>query len=421
MPETKINSTERSASSQRPTRISKGDFADKLNITNNEVHDYTRGPKPILPTRPGIVIDYVDLSISNFNATTLEPNKDILTQLSGIIAFQENQTPLVKHRAIAKQWKLASKFIQLGPPSITKGHALAGVGFQHAHTTLTADVGIQAETFQRIHDQGRVKHTGVVIRKYVSFIICNAYGHAGGHHEATAAINTSRISGAMLEENKAQGNGPAIICTDHNAETDDTNAVVTKLLGAEIWIVAGARASPWGGVNNAPICNANGSKAGARRDYICAHPALIGYINRVNVHDDATFATHARVELISLFNGNKFRTRTAGKITPLHDMNPQDDDGKNWRPTVGSAIESKLQQAEHNLATLHREGNVEAGSWRKVSSLQPGLTKKGRPYRGEEDHRRSNGSSINLSYPRSLHGPLPAERKRPKDSRPSGT
>ena len=47
----------------------------------------------------------------------------------------------------------------------------SGGGFQYDRTTLTADDGIKTEAFQRIHDQGRAKHVGVVIDKYVSFII----------------------------------------------------------------------------------------------------------------------------------------------------------------------------------------------------------------------------------------------------------
>ena len=116
---------------------------------------------------------------------------------------------------------------------MVSGHASAGVGFQHDHTTLTSCMTIKTDAYQRIHDQGRVMHMGVVIDRYVLFTLYNAYGHVGGHHDATAAINTSRIVDANLEENKAQCKGPAIICMDLNANPEDINPVATRLLGSE--------------------------------------------------------------------------------------------------------------------------------------------------------------------------------------------
>ena len=148
-----------------------GDLARIININHNEVHDYTRGPKPVTPTRPDKIPDYVELVITNINITTLEPNKPNLNQLPGIAAFQEHQTPQVKHQSITKQWKRGGKFIKLGPPSLVSGHASAGVGFQHDHTTLTTRMEIRTEIYQRIYDQGRVIHMGVVIDRHVSFTL----------------------------------------------------------------------------------------------------------------------------------------------------------------------------------------------------------------------------------------------------------
>ena len=265
-----------------------------------------------------------------------------------------------KHRAMAKQWKHAGKLVELRTRSMLSGHAPAGVGFQHDHTALTPSMAIKTDAYQRIHDQGRVKHMGVVIDGYVSFTLYDAYGHVGGHHDATVATNTSRIVDAIPKENKAQGKGPAIICMDRNANPVDTNAVAARLVGSERWIDVGARASLWGGVANAPTCNTNGPNTGTGRDYTFVRPTLIAYIHQVQVHDDAIDATHARVEVTSRFNGNKFSTRTAGKITPLHAMNPNDDDGNNWRKTVGNAIEGGLHKEEHNSAAHHFQCNIEA-------------------------------------------------------------
>ena len=40
-------------------------------------------------------------------------------------------------------------------------------------------------------------------------------------------------------------------------------------------------------------------------------------------------------------------------------MNPNDNEGKNWRKTVGNAIEGELNKEEHNLAAHHFQGNIE--------------------------------------------------------------
>ena len=90
-------------------------------------------------------------------------------------------------------------------------------------------------------------------------------------------------------------------------------------MGADRWIDVGARASLWGGVDGENTCHAAGTSDGARRDYIFIHPALLRYVAEVKVHQDATFATHSRVEVVFNFHGNRHVTRTANKICSLHD------------------------------------------------------------------------------------------------------
>ena len=199
-----------------------------------------------------------------------------------------------------------------------------------------------------------------------------AYGHVGGNHDATAAINTSRIVDAILEENKAQGR-PAIISMDLNANPEDINSVATKLLGSERWIDVGARASLWGGTDIASTCNTIGPNTGTRSYYIFVHPTPTGYIHQVRNHDDKTYATHARVEITFRLNGNQFPTRIAGKITPLHDMNPNEDDGINWEKSDAIAIEGELQKEEHNLAALQYEGNMEGMYTAWVRVMEEGI------------------------------------------------
>ena len=132
------------------------------------------------------------------------------------------------------------------------GHSSAGVGFQHDNTALVTKLDIRHDAFQRAHDNGRINHRLVVIDKNISVPVYTIYGYTGGHHNSTAALNTSQLFGIAAEENRKQGNPPAIICTDLDADPEDLNYLRDQLLAADRWLDIGARASVWGATIKPP-------------------------------------------------------------------------------------------------------------------------------------------------------------------------
>ena len=169
--------------------------------------------------------------------------------------------------------------------------------------------------------------------------------HTGGHGDPAQAKLTSNLVRAIDMENRSNGGGPAAIAIDLNANPADIPHICERLIAKDHWIDVAGRASLWGGTDEEPTCNAPGAKATTRRDYIVVHPALARYISKVTTYNDGTFATHARVQVTFQFNGNKFLTRTATKITAIHDQGREkDEDPKERRAKFHNAIEGHLQR-----------------------------------------------------------------------------
>ena len=56
----------------------------------------------------------------------------------------------------------------------------------------------------------------------------------------------------------------------------------------------------------------------------------------------------------------EFQIRIEGKMNPLHDMSPQEEEKNSWKTAVVIAIERELQHAEAHLAAHHNKGDVDA-------------------------------------------------------------
>ena len=162
-------------------------------------YDYVKGSKPTAPTAIDRMAFQTDLILSNIKITTLDNNIIPLNDIPGLVARQEHQTPINRHLASTKRWKATGKTRMLSPPATHTGHASAGVGFQHDNKFILTHMEQKHDAFKRAHDNGRVKHCLVVIHKTMSFPVYTAYGYTGGHHNSTAAINTSNIFQVIAE------------------------------------------------------------------------------------------------------------------------------------------------------------------------------------------------------------------------------
>ena len=221
-----------------------------------------------------------------------------------------------------------------------------------------------------------MKHCCIIIDKNLASPIYSAYGYT--HHNSTAAGNTSNLFTVIGEENRMHGNPPAIICTDVNADTDDITYVRDPLLATENWIGVGARASVWGGTDNASTCHATNSRLeGTRMHFVFIHPALARHIVKVHTHDDGTYATRGRIEVAFRFNGNTFVTRTAGKINPLHDQNPVPGSTTTaeWRAKVRTSIEGELHGNEDQLQNNQQQKDVDSVVACWVNIMEEGIIK----------------------------------------------
>ena len=283
-------------------------------------HDYAKGPKPKEPTRIDKLVDTTEFLLSTLNTTTINGNKDLLTNIKGLTGIQEHQSPENIHGSFAKYWKNKGMNLGIGPPGTHTGHSSAGVAYQHDSSLITNKLKINTPAFQRAYDIGRVIHCAVIIDTKVTFTFTFyvAYGYTGGHGDPAQAKLTSNLVRAIDMENRSNGGGPAVLAIDLNANPTDIPHISERFMAKDHWTDAAGRASLWGGIDEQPTCNAPGAKATTRRAYIFAHPALARYISKVTTYNDGTFATRARVEVTFRFNGNKFLTRAATKITTIH-------------------------------------------------------------------------------------------------------
>ena len=110
-----------------------------------------------------------------------------------------------------------------------------------------------------------------------------------------------------------QAGGSGIIVIDLNANQENITFSWETLIGARKWSDVGGSAGIWGGTDGLPTCAVAGKSPSTRRGYLFVHPQLLRELLKVKVHDDATFATHARVEATFHVNGSKFFTRAAKK------------------------------------------------------------------------------------------------------------
>ena len=289
-------------------------------------HDYVKGPKPKEPTRIDKLMHTTELQLSTSTTTTINGNKDLLTNIKGLTGIQEHQSPENIHESFVKYWKKKSMNLGIGPPGTHTGHASAGVAYQHDSSLITTRLKSNTPAFQRAYDIGRVIHCAVVIDTNVTFTFYSAYGYTGDHGDPAQARLTSNLVHAIDMENRSNGCGPAVLAIDLNANPTDILHICERLFAKDHWIDVAGRASLWGGIDEEPTCNAPGAKATTRRDYIFVHPALARYTSKVTTYNDGTFATHARVEVTFTFNGNKFLTRAATKITAIHDQGKEKDE-----------------------------------------------------------------------------------------------
>ena len=289
-------------------------------------HDFVKGPKPKEPTRIDKRNRTTELQVSTINTTTINGNKDLLTNIKGLTVIQEHQSPENIHGSFTKFWKKEGHESRHWTPGTHTGHSSAGVAYQHDSSLITIRLKINTPAFQRAYDIGRVIRCAVVIDTNVTFAFYSAYGYTGGHGDPAQARLTSNLVHAIDMENRSNGCGPAVLAIDLNANPTDILHICERLFAKDHWIDVAGRASLWGGIDEEPTCNAPGAKATTRRDYIFVHPALARYTSKVTTYNDGTFATHARVEVTFTFNGNKFLTRAATKITAIHDQGKEKDE-----------------------------------------------------------------------------------------------
>ena len=132
-------------------------------------HDYVKGPKPKEPTCIDKLIGLIELKLSTINVTTINGNKNLLTNIKGLTCIQDKQTPANIHESLIKPWKRQSMKLDIGPPGTHTGHSSAGVAYQHDPSLIITKLKTNTPGFQRAYDIGRVIHCGVVIGPNVTF------------------------------------------------------------------------------------------------------------------------------------------------------------------------------------------------------------------------------------------------------------
>ena len=238
-------------------------------------HDYVNGPKLNEPTNIDKFIDPTELKLSTINVTTINGNKDLLTNIKGLTGIQEHQTPANVHESLIKCWKRQIMKLAIGPPGTHTGHSSACVAYRHDPSLITTKLKINTPVFQRASDIGRVIHCGVVIDVNVKFTFFSAYGYTGamairhrpGSHQIwyTPLIWKTNATGRPSYHRHR----PQCCPPPH-----DIPHISERFIGKEHWIEIAGRASLWGGTDAEPICDAPGATASTIRDYIFAHPAL---------------------------------------------------------------------------------------------------------------------------------------------------
>ena len=143
------------------------------------------------------LIDSTELQISTINVTTINGNKDLLTNIKGRTSIQQHQSPENIHESFIKCWERKNMRLCLKPPGTHTGHSSADVAYQHGPSLITTRLNINTPAFQRAYDIGRVIHCGVVIDTNVTFTFFSEYGYTGGHGDPAQAILTSNMVHAI--------------------------------------------------------------------------------------------------------------------------------------------------------------------------------------------------------------------------------
>ena len=306
-----------------------------------------------------------------------------------VTCVQEHQLDEQFHKTTIKQFRRAGCELTITPPCTDNGHLAAGTAISVRRATVSINRGPITGSFRRAYERGRACARAVVFDDTLSLMVYLLYGWVGGATDQVAAHQTSALLEATYREHIAQGEGPALIAIDLNADPEHVLFCKTLLEQAK-WVDLGAVAGLFGGVDQAPTCLASMAKQASRRDYLIVHPSLMIAAQKVQVHDTAEFSTHSRLSVEFRRYLTPYPCYYAKAIPSLHGAYTQlDITWLAWKQKVRLAIDDYVEMQRSDALALLSQGNL-SGVWELFGkTLEQGLLRaaglldQGRPPRDQ--------------------------------------
>ena len=147
-------------------------------------------------------------------------------------------------------------------------HITGGVGTLMTNMARHEAPIIHTADFQQAMETGGVPLSMAVLPNDSYLLVVNMYGWVNAHNDHVAASRTQHLVKVIRQELRAQGNPPALVVGDINADPQDIDEL-------QDWISSGARVDPGAiassypsGNNNEATCHVYQISQGTRRVFI---------------------------------------------------------------------------------------------------------------------------------------------------------